>query len=193
MKTISLLLSCLLITSGVLAQVGVIDPEKAKPKPLTYSLDKETSVEFTSTFSEEQKAGEMIVLKNGKEIQKISVTLFAPPFEMKTLHEGSLGSGSKAFGLTQSYEACGYPSGETVFIWDGKKLIQGPDVFVSNGDGMIVSFNYKIKWLKNCLQVDTILEPDMSVEENKGKKAQTTSEFYGWDGKTLNKSKFCPK
>lgn len=199
MKTIYFCLSCLVIASGVFAQVGVmapggaIAPEKVKPKPMTFSLDKETTVEFTSTFSEEQKTGEMIVLKSGKEIQKISVTLFAPPFELKTLNEGSLGSGSKAFGLTQSYEKCDYPSGETVFIWDGKKLVQGPEVYVSNGNGMIVSFKYELKWLKNCLQVDNILEPDMSVEENKGRKTKVTSEFYRWDGKTLDKSKSCPK
>lgn len=193
MKTSQVILSSMLLASVAYGQEALMVPKEARPATLTYTLDKETTVSFTSLFGEKHKNGEIKVIKGGKEIQKFAVPLFAPPFEFHALSEGSFGPGSKAIGLTQSYEACDYPSGETVFIWDGKNLVKGPDVHVSNGDGMIVSFNYELKWMKNCLQVDTILKPDMSVEGNKGRKSEVNSEFYAWDGKSLNKSKSCPK
>lgn len=180
-----LLVPLTLLSSTVFAEV--------QPTTVTYELDKGVSVSFTSAFQETNKKGEMKVTKNGKEIQKLSVNLFAPAFDLHAIDNGKFSSGTKAFGLTESYEACAYPAGEGLFLWDGTKVVQGPDVFVSNDDGAIATMSYVLKWQPNCLRVDSVLTPDMEVEENKGRKPSTTSEFYAWDGKTLQKSKACPK
>ena len=107
---------------------------------------------------------------------------------LKVLKDRPFGAHTVALGLRQNYSACDFPAGDSIFIWDGKKLILGPNVQVANSADYAVEMSYKYLWKPNCLQVQYTRVPKKGEEG----KVEVTDHFHAWDGTKFTKAEKCP-
>ena len=96
--------------------------------------------------------------------------------------------------LNFSYEACDYPNGDILFVWNNGKLTKGPQVIVTNSVDYAHSSTYSYVWptdkggKDNCIKVE---HKSISREAKSADEASQTSWNYSWDGKALKKSDRC--
>ncbi|MBN1898904.1 MAG: SH3 domain-containing protein [Spirochaetes bacterium] len=87
------------------------------------------------------------------------------------------------------YEACDYPNGDVLLVWDGKNILYGMKTLQSSNEYGYTGFEYIFPDEKNGKENQIVIKTETGEYDEKGniKKKSETLEYYLWDGKKFKK------